>query len=126
VPSLSYNGEIITESAVVAQFLVDLYSSHLLAPSNSYDGALQRAKTRFFVDTYFDKVNSYLFKGVGAPSDEAAEEVGIEFVNAVVKELEPLLSDAAPFFGGSDKLTFAEVCWMNEAKLKTRHIERCD
>lgn len=28
---------------------------------------------------------------------------------AVEKEIEPLLADAAPFFGGSDKMTMAEV-----------------
>ncbi len=31
------------------------------------------------------------------------------FVAAAVKELEPLLQDAKPFFGGSDKITLAEV-----------------
>ncbi|KAJ8121972.1 hypothetical protein ONZ43_g1711 [Nemania bipapillata] len=30
-------------------------------------------------------------------------------VGAVVKEIEPLLANAGPFFGGSDKLTLAEV-----------------
>jgi glutathione S-transferase len=112
VPSLSYNGEILTESVVVAQFLVDLYPSHLLPPSNSHHGALTRARTRFFVDTYFDKVNSNFFKTLGATSDEALEAGGIEFINAVVTELEPLLSNTAPFYGGSNKLTFAEVRWM--------------
>lgn len=30
-------------------------------------------------------------------------------VAGIVREVEPLLKNAAPFFGGSDKLTFAEV-----------------
>lgn len=32
-----------------------------------------------------------------------------KLVDVVVKELEPLLQDASPFFGGSSKLTLAEV-----------------
>ena len=31
------------------------------------------------------------------------------WVAAVEKEIEPLLADANPFFGGSERLTFAEV-----------------
>lgn len=50
VPSLSYNGEIITESAVVAQFLADTYPSHLLPASSDPNGALTRARIAFFVD----------------------------------------------------------------------------
>jgi glutathione S-transferase len=39
--------------------------------------------------------------------DEAAEAL----VGAVVKEIEPLLEDGTgPFFGGSERLTIAEVC----------------
>lgn len=109
VPSLSYDGEIITESAIVSQFLADRHPSHLLPPSNSKEGALKRARINFFVDAYFGKVNSYVFKAFGAKSVEESEAISVEFVNAVVKELEPLLSDAAPFLGGSDKLSFAEV-----------------
>lgn len=41
VPSLSYNGQIITESAVVSQFLVDAYPSHLVPTAGSPDAALQ-------------------------------------------------------------------------------------
>lgn len=32
-----------------------------------------------------------------------------EMVKAVEKEIEPLLQDAAPFFGGSKQMTMAEV-----------------
>jgi len=32
-----------------------------------------------------------------------------KLLDAVAKEVEPLLQDAKPFFGGSEKLTLAEV-----------------
>jgi len=57
VPTLVYNGEIIPESAIVAQFLADAHPSHLLKTSNEIGGSLQRARINFFVDTYFSKVN---------------------------------------------------------------------
>src|SRR6187402_1527415 len=44
VPALDYNGTIITESGIVAQFLADAHPSHLLKTSNEEGGALQRAK----------------------------------------------------------------------------------
>ncbi|CEJ82380.1 Putative Glutathione S-transferase domain-containing protein [[Torrubiella] hemipterigena] len=109
VPSLSYNGEIITESAVVSQFLIDAYPSHLVPTAGSPDAALQRARINFFVDTYFTKVNSLSTKFVLAKTDAEAEEVAAEFVKQLTKEVEPLLADAAPYFGGSKTLTLAEV-----------------
>lgn len=71
-------------------------------------GALQRAKIAFFVDTWFTKIHSSYFpvlRTKGAEKEEAAAKV----VDAITKEIEPLLKDASPFFGGSEKLTFAEV-----------------
>ncbi|KAK4246026.1 thioredoxin-like protein [Corynascus novoguineensis] len=109
VPSLSFNGEIITESAIVAQFLADQYPSHLVPPSNAPGGALRRARISFFVDAYISKVNSVLFGLYGAKTEEDQKAVGDKAVAALVKEVEPLLVDASPFFGGSDKLTLAEV-----------------
>ncbi|CAM1507599.1 Fc.00g072400.m01.CDS01 [Cosmosporella sp. VM-42] len=109
VPSISYDGEIITESGIVAQFLADAHPSHLLPISNADGGALKRARINFFVDTYFSKANSYYFKAFGSKSEEEVEAAGTAFVEAIVKEVEPLLADAAPFYGGSDKLTLAEV-----------------
>ncbi|RFU27034.1 hypothetical protein B7463_g9298, partial [Scytalidium lignicola] len=108
VPSICYNGEIITESAIVAQFLADAHPSHLVKTSSEEGGALQRARINFFVDTYFTKVNSHFYpilRSEGAEKEEATEK----FVAAVEKEIEPLLKDANPFFGGSSKLTLAEV-----------------
>lgn len=109
VPSLSYNGEIITESAVVAQFLADTYPSHLLPASSDPSGPLTRARINFFVDAWFTKVNSFWFKALFAKTAGEASENVEELVKGVVKEIEPLLKDAGPFFGGSSKLTLAEA-----------------
>jgi len=108
VPSINYNGEIITESAIVSQFLVDAHPSHLLKKSDEEGGALQRARIAYFVDAYFSKVNSSFYPILKAQGEEKEVETQ-KYVDAVVKELEPLLQNAAPFFGGSSKLTLAEV-----------------
>lgn len=105
---MSYNGEIITESGIVSQFLVDAHPSHLVKTSSEPGGALQRAKIAFFVDAWFSKIHTSYFpvlKAKGAEKEEAAAKV----IDSIVKEIEPLLKDASPFFGGSDKLTLAEV-----------------
>ncbi|KAJ4295125.1 hypothetical protein N0V90_007135 [Kalmusia sp. IMI 367209] len=109
VPSINFNGEILTESAIVAQFLADAYPSHLLPPSNSVDNALKRARINFFTDTWSTKAGSYYFKIAFQDSDEEKEKLSKELVDVVTKEIEPLLKDAAPFFGGSSRLTFAEA-----------------
>ncbi|KAG8156965.1 hypothetical protein KVR01_013187 [Diaporthe batatas] len=109
VPSLSYNGEIITESAVVAQFLADKYPSHLLPASSDPNGPLTRARINFFVDAWFSKVNSFWFKALFSNTADESNENAEELVKGVVKEIEPLLKDAGPFFGGSSKLTLAEA-----------------
>ncbi|KAH7322659.1 glutathione S-transferase domain-containing protein [Stachybotrys elegans] len=109
VPSLSYDGEIVTESAIVSQFLADAHPSHLLPAAGSKDAALVRARINFFVDTYFSKANSLFFKLQLAKSDAEVGEFAAGYVDVIAKEIEPLLKDAAPFFGGSDKVTLAEV-----------------
>lgn len=109
VPSLSYNGEIITESAVVAQFLADAYPSHLIPSSSDPNGPLTRARIAFFVDAWFSKVNSFWFKTLFAKTASEASENAEGLVNGIIKEIEPLLKDAGPFFGGSNKLTLAEA-----------------
>jgi len=108
VPSLSYNGTIITESAIVAQFLSDAHPSHLEKTSTEEGGALQRAKINFFVDAFISKVNGLTF-GILRASEEEKEELAGKLVDAVITEVEPLLQDAKPFFGGSSKLTLAEL-----------------
>lgn len=109
VPSLKYNGEILTESAIIAQFLADAHPSHLVLPSNAPDGALQRARIGFFVDASISKVVANLMAFIGAKTDAEGAAHIEAYIEGVVKELEPLLKDAKPFFGGSDKLTLAEV-----------------
>ncbi|KAI1451763.1 glutathione S-transferase domain-containing protein [Annulohypoxylon moriforme] len=109
VPSLVFNGEILIESSVVSNFLANEFPSHLIPVSNAPGGALFRAKVDFFVDTFVSKVNGNLFKAQYAKTDEEADGFVKDYVDAVVKEIEPLLSNAAPFFNGSNQLTQAEV-----------------
>ncbi|EDN96994.1 hypothetical protein SS1G_01922 [Sclerotinia sclerotiorum 1980 UF-70] len=108
VPALSYNGEILTESGVISQFLVDAHPSHLEKTSREEGGALQRARYNFFIETYFSKVAPHVVKaGIGKTSEER-EQAATNAIDAIVKEIEPLVQNAAPFFGGSEKLTFVE------------------
>ncbi|KIW63014.1 hypothetical protein PV04_09896 [Phialophora macrospora] len=113
VPSINYNGEIITESAIVAQFLADAHPSPLLPPSTGgAANALYRARVNFFVDTFVSKALPHIFAGQRAQSEAEKDEAAESLVAAVVKELEPLFTwDATkgPFFGGSDRLTLAEA-----------------
>lgn len=122
VPSLSYNDKhIITESAIVVQFLADINptsSSHaLLPPSGTEHGALYRARAAFFVDTFVSKVLPFYHAGQRSSSTEERDKATEGLVGAVVKEVEPLLQQQAelegqgqgPFFGGSEKLTLVEV-----------------
>ncbi|KAF4630974.1 hypothetical protein G7Y89_g7162 [Cudoniella acicularis] len=108
VPSLSYNGTIITESGIVSQFLADAHPSHLEKTSNEEGGALQRARINFFVDAWFSKVQGFVFPVFKAVAEEK-EELAVKIVDAIVKEIEPLLKDANPYFGGATKFTLAEV-----------------
>ncbi|KAF2170031.1 hypothetical protein M409DRAFT_51803 [Zasmidium cellare ATCC 36951] len=116
VPSIKYSvegvydEEIVTESAVVAQFLMDSFPSHLLPGTREAPGApLRRARLNFFVDTWSTKVGSNWFSIMllddGAEKDEKVDA----WVATIEKELEPLLKDADPFFGGSKEFTLAEV-----------------
>ncbi|KAF1845375.1 thioredoxin-like protein [Cucurbitaria berberidis CBS 394.84] len=109
VPTIDFNGEIITESGIVSQFLADAYPSHLLPASGSADAALTRARIGFFVDTWFSKAGSFWFQILLKESDEDKEKLAKELVDIVGKEIEPLLKNAKPFFGGSAKLTLAEA-----------------
>jgi glutathione S-transferase len=109
VPTLIYNGEIITESGIVAQFLADQYPGKLQKSSSEEGGALERARTNFFVDAFVTKLVPQIFAGLRAETVEEKAKSAQELVDAVKKELEPLLGNAAPFFGGSSVLTLAEV-----------------
>ncbi|KAM0187720.1 hypothetical protein ACHAPI_011040 [Fusarium lateritium] len=110
VPTIIHNGQTITESAIVAQFLVDAYPNTLLPASSDRNGPLVRARIGFFTDTYSNKVQSHIGKAIyRAKTDDEINEATDDILAGILKEIEPLLKDAAPFFGGSDKLTFAEV-----------------
>lgn len=116
VPSIAYSvpglldDEIITESAVVAQFLADAFPGPFLpASKESPTSALERARINFFVDAWSSKVGSNLFPLFMASGEEAKSEIVTKIVAAVEKEIEPLLKNAAPFFNGSQELTLAEA-----------------
>ncbi|KAI0399714.1 glutathione S-transferase domain-containing protein [Xylaria palmicola] len=109
VPSLAVDGQILTESAVVSGYLADAFPSHLLPASSDADGALTRARVAFFVDTFMTKVNGSTYPLITAKTDEERSAIIQKTVDAVVKEVEPLLATAGPFFNGSEKLTLAEV-----------------
>ncbi|KAK0655071.1 thioredoxin-like protein [Cercophora newfieldiana] len=109
VPSISYNGEIIIESAIVSDFLANQYPSHLLPPRDDPEYAIKRARIDLFVDAFIGKFQGQLFKLFGAKTAEEQAPIIEAAVASLAKEVEPRLADAAPFFGGSDKLTQAEV-----------------
>ncbi|OAP62440.1 hypothetical protein AYL99_04643 [Fonsecaea erecta] len=114
VPSINYNGNIITESAVVTQFLADAHPSPLLPPATgAVDAALYRARVAFFVDAFISKALPHIFAGQRAQSETEKDAAAQDLVAALVKELEPLFTwsgqGSGPYFGGSDKLTLAEV-----------------
>jgi len=116
VPSIKYtvpglmDDEIVTESQIVAQFLCDSFPSPLLPGSKeSPTSALQRARIGFFVDTWNSKVQSYQLAVLRAADDAEKQTKVDEWAATIEKEIEPLLANAAPFFGGSEELTFAEV-----------------
>ena len=50
-----------------------------------------------------------MYQAIKAEGEEK-EKLGAELVEAVRKEIEPLLEGAGPFFGGSKSITLAEVC----------------
>lgn len=109
VPSLNYDGAVLTESAIVAQFLADAYPGRLAPASDATGGALARARLAFFADTYLSKAHPLSNKAFGAASAAEAEAFVAEYVAAVKKEVEPLLVGAKPYYGGSETLTIAEV-----------------
>lgn len=108
VPALLCDNEVLIESSLVVQFLVDSYPSHLLKASSEPGGAMQRFRIGFFVDTYFSTAQPFFDKAVQS-SGEEENTAANKYVDAVAKNIEPLLGDAAPFFGSSSRLTLAEV-----------------
>lgn len=110
VPGLSEKDDIITESGIVAQFLADAFPGPFLpASKESPTSALERARVNFFIDAWTTKVGAHLFPLFMAAGDEGKAEVAGKISAAVEKEIEPLLSNAAPFFNGSSEFTLAEA-----------------
>lgn len=106
---MEFNGEIITESAIVATFLADAFPSKLWPASTGPQGPLVRARINFFVDAYFSKAQSNWATLLIAKSDEEEKAAVAAYLDTVTKHVDPLLADAAPFFGGSTTITLAEV-----------------
>jgi glutathione S-transferase len=110
VPSLSFDGEIFTESGPISWLLADAFpSGDLVLPSSAPGGPQQRARVAFFVDAYFTKFQSHLHKLFAAKTEQESDPIVTAAVDSLVRELEPLLKNANPFFGGSAKITLAEV-----------------
>ena len=108
-----YNGNTLTESALIVSFLLDNQPKSAILPlPTDPDGPLARYRLNFLVDTYFTKVNPLMFKMVGA----ATPDIQTTHVNSILKivstEIQPLLANKTgpgPFFNGSTVLTYAEV-----------------
>jgi glutathione S-transferase len=111
ISSAALGGEhILIESSIIVQFLADLLPGRQLEPaSNTPAGAMARARLNFFVDTWNTKVGSFMFSLFKAQTAAERESFSRDWVAAVRREIEPLLADAAPYFGGSQRLTLAEV-----------------
>ncbi|KAK7885230.1 hypothetical protein LTR67_010721 [Exophiala xenobiotica] len=130
VPVFQYTGTpssatlTLTESNHIVAFLTDLYPSHLTpaiatlpspspSPSPDADMAIAKAHLRyrmsFFIDTFFSKVNPYMFRLVGADNPQTQAKLVDECIALLEKEIEPLLADANPYFGGSDRITVVEA-----------------
>ena len=110
VPTLSFNGEIIIESAIVAHFLANASPNHLAPPTGTPDAALHHARISLFVDWFISLVtNNLMNKTTFTMSPAELEAAGHKVLDGFAEHLEPLLADANPYFGGSNKLTLAEV-----------------
>ncbi|KAL1621829.1 hypothetical protein SLS54_005352 [Diplodia seriata] len=112
VPAIKFSNdvvvnEIIYESNIISQFLVDLRPSHLLPASMADPSApLRRARIQFFIDTFMSKIGGQLRGLMLADNqDTKADEV----IADADKFIEPLLADAGPFVDGSNELTYAET-----------------
>jgi hypothetical protein len=102
--------EFLVESGPIVDFLIELYPSRLTPQDGTpIENGVGRWRQRFFVDTFFSKVVPLLFKISGIGDREAQMKVVGEVVGHSTKELEPLLEDAAPYFGESKTLTVVEV-----------------
>lgn len=100
---------LVTESDIITQCLVDGFPSHLSPAKGSIEAALFHARTMFFVNTWVTKVHDRGMQQMRLQSEEEKEALVDSIVETIKTEIEPLLEDAAPFFGGSAKPTLAEI-----------------
>lgn len=63
----------------------------------------------YFNDTFATKAQAPFFGSLTSPSEADRATKATQFLDAIEKDIVPLLSDAAPFFGGSKELTLVEV-----------------
>jgi glutathione S-transferase len=112
IPTLYYNGNIIAESAIIVQFLAESHPSHLLPSTTDADGPIRRAKLAFFVNQAMTKVSAPFEKtilDIATKGGDVDQQFNDDILKAIVEKMEPLMADFGPFFGGSDRLTLAEV-----------------
>lgn len=94
----------------MSNFLAAQYPSHLVPSPSDPDAALKRARIDLFVDAFITKFQTPLFKLFTATGADEIKAVVDGAVASLVREVEPRLGNAAPFFGGQEKLGLAEVC----------------
>jgi glutathione S-transferase len=114
VPTLHYQNEaideVMSESGPIIDFLTDVYPSHLV-PKNLHipTAAIQRYRQRYFVERFFAKVSPGLFSMMPMAEEQARAVKAESIMDALSKDIEPLLANADPFFDGSPRLTIVEV-----------------
>lgn len=108
VPALVYNQKTLLESGLIVQFLVDTHPGHVLQSSSCAGGPIYRYDIGFFIDTYFSKTHPFYDSALYSTGEEKVT-AAMGYVDGIVEHVEPLLWNAAPFFGGSNKITMAEV-----------------
>jgi glutathione S-transferase len=92
VPVLEQNDKVVYESAVCDEYLMDVYGSKGLVPSDPY----KKARARILMDTY-SKVTDKYYGLYRATTDEDKKKLIEELQNAL-KFLEPALT--GKYFGG--------------------------
>ncbi|KAJ3043361.1 hypothetical protein HK097_001770 [Rhizophlyctis rosea] len=111
VPALAINDTILTESLVIAEYLLEQYPSTLYPTT-----PLARAQTRFFITLFTDKVNAKTgalqWSGVFGPAlDDLKKDQLVKELFAGVRQVNSWLSansGAGPFATG-EKPGFADV-----------------
>ncbi|WVF67785.1 hypothetical protein IAT40_002546 [Kwoniella sp. CBS 6097] len=110
VPAIKYNGSLLTESGIIANFLADAHPG--LLPSSP----IERARLNFISDAWGNFALRPFFKIFFAKTEQDAETAAKDFVDIVAKEVEPAIIEAKQesgkkgvWAGGNDNITIAEV-----------------